>query len=251
MSNADNTTLSSILNTSSLSPLPSSAYFCHSSVHEVKDKEEKKRIIYILVCNIIIPLLFNIIPAFIILGLNLTLWCFIRHYTHVSQMNKINSQNNNNNHNHNHNNCGNKSFAFSQKISLTNGVGGGGHQCRQQTRQSNVSNGSNSISYTAALSKSRVTKAQKSYYFTIIMLGIWLIFTTIPYYSLFTYYWASSLSLINDRSRLHMTVQAVSSAFFNSNHCINIAIYLLFHKDFRSNAFRIACQVRINNKFGK
>lgn len=188
-------------------------------------------IIYILYCNIFIPLLFNIIPALIILVLNLTLWCFIRHYTHISNMSSIN-----------HNRSMSTSSTATAVIVNT--------RVRASTAStlngSFVSNTQSNSSYLAALSKSRVTKAQKSYYFTIIMLGIWLLLTTIPYYSMYTYYWATSLRFINDRTRLHMTVQAVSSAFFNSNHCINIVIYLMFHKDFRSNALRLVCLVIIN-----
>jgi hypothetical protein len=66
------------------------------------------------------------------------------------------------------------------------------------------------------------------------MIGVWLLISSIPYYTLSTYTWAASLGLIDDRSRFHMSMQAVSSAFFNSNHCINIIIYVIFYRDFRS-----------------
>jgi hypothetical protein len=39
------------------------------------------RFIYVIYCNMIVPLLLNIIPAFIVLILNSFLWFFIRRYT--------------------------------------------------------------------------------------------------------------------------------------------------------------------------
>lgn len=66
------------------------------------------------------------------------------------------------------------------------------------------------------------------------MLGVWLLATLLPYYTLLTYTWAASLSLINDRSQMYRTIQAISSVFFNSNHCINLFIYLIFYREFRN-----------------
>ncbi|RNA02464.1 hypothetical protein BpHYR1_040163, partial [Brachionus plicatilis] len=40
-------------------------------------------LVYIIYCNIIIPLVFNIMPALVILILNLTLWFFMRQYTKI------------------------------------------------------------------------------------------------------------------------------------------------------------------------
>lgn len=170
--------------------------------------------------------------------LNLTLWCFIRHYTNISNTSNYQNQNRFLSAN------SNSSAAGTNLVNNT------------RVRASTTSNSSfmspipmSNSNYPTVLSKSRVTKAQKSYYFTIIMLGIWLLLTTIPYYSTYLYYWATSLRFINDRTRFHMSVQAVSSAFFNSNHCINIIIYLMFHKDFRSNALRLVCLVSYKSCF--
>jgi hypothetical protein len=150
-----------------------------------------KRLIYIYVFQILFPLLFSIIPAFLILALNATLWCFMRHYTNLTQQIR-----------------------------------------RPSTMKSD--------SYSTSISKNRVTQVQKSYYLTIIMIGIYLILTVIPYYSMMTYYWATQ---DKDYSRLHSTIQSITSVFFNSNHCINIVFYLLFHKEFRHHAFLILRKV--------
>lgn len=172
--------------------------YCHSTSMFDSSSEHKENhsqsihIIYIVYCNVIMPLLFNIFPAIIILVLNLALWFFMRRYSTLM--------------------INNPSKSLKGK-SLT--------------------------SFINRTSRRSITTTQKSHYFTIIMLGIWLLITTIPYYSLFTYHWATSLKLINDRNRLHMTIQAISSAFFNSNHCINIIIYMIFNKDFRLNALKI------------
>jgi hypothetical protein len=152
------------------------------------DPIDVKRIIYVYVFRIIIPILFNILPAFIILGLNVTLWWFIRHYTNLSRREN------------------------SIKMS----------------------------SFSPCLCKNRVTNLQKSYYLTIIMIGIYLILTVIPYYSMLTYYWASR---DNDYSKRILTIQSITAVFFNSNHCINIVFYLLLHKEFSHQAFLIARKV--------
>ena len=75
----------------------------------------------------------------------------------------------------------------------------------------------------------RMSKSQKSHFFTIISLGIWQVFTNIHYYVLITFDHARLLRITNFK---HTRLQAVSSVFFNSNHCVNILIYLIFYKDF-------------------
>ncbi|CAF1055924.1 unnamed protein product [Brachionus calyciflorus] len=160
---------------------------------ELKENQSlTTHIVYIIYCNIIFPLIFNVIPAFIILILNLALWFFMRQYTSVIAR-----------------------------------------------RPGDIFKSKNSTSFITHTSRRNITTTQKSHYFTIIILGIWLLLTNIPYYTLFTYHWANSLKLINDTTRLHMTIQAVSSAFFNSNHCINIIIYMIFNRDFRLNALKL------------
>jgi hypothetical protein len=143
---------------------------------------EKIMHVYIIYCNIIMPLFLSIIPAIVILILNLTLWFFMKNYTKTISSKPIET-----------NARTNKSFQI----------------------------------------KRQITKSQKSHYFTIIIMGIWLLFTQIPYNVLTTHYWISELRLMNIKTRLSLTIQGISSAFFNLNHCLNIIIYILFHKDFR------------------
>ena len=75
----------------------------------------------------------------------------------------------------------------------------------------------------------KISKSQKSHFLTIISLGIWQVFTNIHYYVLITFDHARLLRITNLK---HTRLQAVSSIFFNSNHCVNILIYLIFYKDF-------------------
>ena len=75
----------------------------------------------------------------------------------------------------------------------------------------------------------KMSKSQKSHFFTIISLGIWQVFTNLDYFVLIKFDRARLLRITNLK---HTRLQAVSSIFFNSNHCVNILIYLIFYKDF-------------------
>jgi hypothetical protein len=75
----------------------------------------------------------------------------------------------------------------------------------------------------------KLSKSQKSHFFTIISLGIWQILTNIHYFVLITFDRARLLRITNLK---YTSLQAVSSIFFNSNHCVNILIYLIFYKEF-------------------
>ena len=83
---------------------------------------------------------------------------------------------------------------------------------------------------------------QKSHHFTIIIMGIWFILTSAPYYAVNTFIRVSKLGIaefvIANDDDVYL-FQAISAVFFNSNHCINIVIYLFFHKAFRLRTFRI------------
>ena len=88
----------------------------------------------------------------------------------------------------------------------------------------------------------RITKTQKSHYLTIIMIGVWLLLTAIPYYSLITYYMfiaVKNLGSSNYGNETFMKAQAISSVLYNLNHCINVVIYIFFHRDFRSSALNL------------
>ena len=84
---------------------------------------------------------------------------------------------------------------------------------------------------------SRITASQMSHYCMIITLCVWLILTNIPYYVLIMFDRARLLKITNHVQSINTSFQAISSIFFNSNHCINILIYLMFYKDFRQIIF--------------
>ena len=88
------------------------------------------------------------------------------------------------------------------------------------------------------------TTRQRSHHFTIIIIGIWLLLTSSPYYTINTIIRLSSLNIsnfeINDKAYLY---QAIFSVFFNSNHCINIIIYIIFHKTFRSKSIKLMLKI--------
>lgn len=80
----------------------------------------------------------------------------------------------------------------------------------------------------ASVTHRPITRIQKSHYLVIIMLAVWLLFTTIPYYILLCL-----MGLFHNKTEFKK-IQTISSVLFNSNHCINIFIYFCFHSDFRS-----------------
>ncbi len=94
-------------------------------------------------------------------------------------------------------------------------------------------------------SRRRISNSQKSHYMTIIIIGIWLLLTTVPYYLFCTYYWFMNLQSNFQGTSFILTIQGITSAFFNLNHCLNFIIYILFHQDFREEFF--AYLVRLFN----
>lgn len=157
---------------------------------------------YVITCGIFLPILLNVAPAIIILGLNITLLAFMKRYSRGSSSNgssKRNSININTN----------KTVIKSRTLSVT----------------------------------------QKSHYYTIVILGAWLLITSVPFYTFNTIYWVSQLKIFSDTNfEINKKVQPISSVFFNSNHCINMIIYLIFHKVFRMNAIKVFLKITRLNK---
>ena len=85
-----------------------------------------------------------------------------------------------------------------------------------------------------------MSRTHKAYYFVIILLGLWLILTGIPYYTLnfiFLNYNSNQNvtaieNIMKERKTLHK-IQNIASTFFNSNHCINFFVYMCFDGLFR------------------
>jgi hypothetical protein len=189
-------------------------HFKNDSAHHFHNhKITRQGFAFVIYSNLIIPILFNILPAIVILILNTILWLFMKRYT--SQTNRLMT--------------GSRRIINSQLSSRVN-----------QTVKTTTTN----------RSRRPLNKMQKSYYFTIIVLGIWLLLTTIPYHLLFTYRWANTLHIIRfeNLDSIFNNLQIISTVFYNSNHYINILIYLVFHRDFRLKFF--AMLVNLFNKNG-
>ena len=98
---------------------------------------------------------------------------------------------------------------------------------------------------------------QKSHHFTIIIMGVWLLITSAPYYTINTIIRISHLNIFQKSNSFHLEesniylYQALASLFFNSNHCINILIYVVFHKSFRYNLLRILARLFICKSINK
>jgi hypothetical protein len=82
--------------------------------------------------------------------------------------------------------------------------------------------------------KVKIRQSQKFYYFMILFLNIYCILASIPYYFLITYLKLVELNFLLNHFDLKsiLTIQIITSALFNSNHCINFFIYLSFKKLF-------------------
>jgi hypothetical protein len=83
--------------------------------------------------------------------------------------------------------------------------------------------------------KRSISQSQKSHYFVILIVAIWTVLTSIPYYALNTYVLLFRIEVLEnllDAKKIIIT-QAITSIFFNLNHCINFLIYFSFYKQFR------------------
>jgi hypothetical protein len=83
--------------------------------------------------------------------------------------------------------------------------------------------------------KIKVSQSQKSHYFVIMTVAIWTVLTSIPYYALNAYLFLFRIAVFEDLfdpNKIIIT-QAITSIFFNLNHCINFIIYFSFYKEFR------------------
>ena len=98
----------------------------------------------------------------------------------------------------------------------------------------------NKLIRTNRLRSGIMSRTHKAYYFVIILLGLWLILTGIPYYTLnfiFLNYNSNQNvtaieNIMKERKTLHK-IQNIASTFFNSNHCINFFVYMCFDGLFR------------------
>ena len=91
--------------------------------------------------------------------------------------------------------------------------------------------------------KKKLTKSEKSHYFVILVSGMWIILTSIVYYTFNSYFSFIDLGMFSNLFNLKtaMIIQTISSVVFNFNHSINFFIYYCFHEEFKNvlvNIFR-------------
>ena len=88
---------------------------------------------------------------------------------------------------------------------------------------------------THCIQKNKLNQTQKFHYFLIVFLNIYYLLSSIPYYSLITYLDFVELHVFLSNLNIDtiMLTQIITSSLFNSNHCINFFIYLIFHADFK------------------
>lgn len=148
-------------------------------------------------CTLISPLFMNIIPALIIVVINLKVVVEVIKYSkNLSKERKL---------------------LMKSRLSTDFNV----NVCRRNTQFQLVVQ-------TRKLTVEPLCRTQKSHYFLIIILGLWLVLTIIPYYTLHIF----DILFSADKHQIYKML-ILSSIFFNSNHCINFFIYFIFNSEFR------------------
>ena len=73
------------------------------------------------------------------------------------------------------------------------------------------------------------------FYILILISSLWSFLTIVPYYSFQTYFSLNQLKFFesNFDQNIIFRIKVIASTFFNSNHCFNFFIYVLFHHEFR------------------
>ena len=174
-----------------------SVIMCH---HDVEG------LFYTAYCTFIKPLIFNILPTLAILVLNSYLIFEIIYYYYKLSKNGVNS-------------------VVVRKI-------------KNYKATCTYSESSDRLRTNTELSMynlKAISKTQKSHYIVIMLVAIWAVLTSLPYYLLNTYLLFFNLELFDNRSNI-VTIaimQVITSIFFNSNHCFNFFIYLMFYRDFK------------------
>nr|QVK45819.1 G protein-coupled receptor [Proales similis] len=124
--------------------------------------------------------------------------------------------------------------AYERKLHRKSGSGSIAASLRRSTQQSQASQSN-----------------QRTHVATIVALSFWMFASCTPYYALVLIHWLYSavLGLEASLPDYFRNVQAVSSFFFNSNHFINLFIYLLFHNSFRRCLFSMFRRRRSERKY--
>jgi hypothetical protein len=182
--------------------------------------------LYLVYCNLVSPFIFNIIPTILILILNSLLVLQIVKYFRASSKQSIH-------------------LMIARARQPKNNM-------RVVNTSFSESNTKNKTSMKTFISNAnqrpvKISQTQKSHYFVILVVAIWTVLTTMPYYSLNTYLLLFRLELFNNQSsdtKVIRIAQIISSIFFNSNHCINFFIYFRFYNEFKLSIMRPCSNAR-------
>ena len=171
--------------------------FCESNINSE---------LFIVYCSLISPILFNTIPLTMILIINGLLAKEMLQNKKIQQNYQLNES----------------------QLNFE------GLSSRRNTRA--MSKRNKSVITINKIDRRESSNVQKSHYIVILVLSIWSVFTSIPYYSFNTYFSLFRLKLFSSGFHLKTVVmtQTISSVLFNSNHCVNFFMYLLFYSEFRS-----------------
>jgi hypothetical protein len=184
----------------------------------------KENNIFINYCGIISPIIFNIFPVLAVLVINLFLVKEIISYyrndeltTNVSNTPRC-SRSSNNMHVIYKNN-----YQFEHAL----------------------------IKNVRRFSRQTISNTEKSHFIIIIVLSVWLVLTTIPYYTINIYYTFlfRQQSIHQEDFNINTQIiykmksisskQSISSIFLNSNHFINFFIYCFYYSMFRDCLFKL------------
>ncbi len=91
--------------------------------------------------------------------------------------------------------------------------------------------------------KKKISKTQKSHYVVILVHSVWSILAATPYYTLNPYFSSFKLNVLSDVSKKIILSQIVASILFNSNHCFNFFIYFSFYSEFRAVVINFFLQI--------
>ena len=170
-------------------------------------------VFYTAFCIFISPLLLSILPNIMILVLNSLL---IKHIIHYYKNRSLEYY----------------KFLASREVSLYRQS-----ICKELTfRECKKNSKSELLVLTHKFNDNLISGTQRSHYFVIIILAVWLVLTSIPYHTVNSFYlliYFKDIAKTKIKYTAIVKIQVIASIFFNSNHCINILVYLRFYPAFR------------------
>ena len=180
-------------------------------------------------CALVSPLIFNIIPLFIICALNSTLVIKIIKYYQGNDRDvmmagvslsilRLNNQ-------------PSRNLSSASRLSKSSFQS---QACRPSTSP---------LCIQSVHKKKKISKSQKSHYLVILASGMWIILSSIVYYTINSYVSLASLDMFSNllSKKTTRTIQIISSILFNFNHSINFFIYIGFDEEFKSVIRNIFC----------